>query len=181
MKLKFTLFYPLIFALLLPLYGEESTQNEPAAEVEEELPEFSDPPYTIGDRARIQGHYIPLNDEISINFRFLEKRMRVYWVDKDDLIIEPQAIAGNVRFLASVRGPIYFGMAALDNEDGLGSLGGPVFTPHLFTVILNLEKEDSGEFDTHTFRYMQPMNVERETREFVVTESDVELEYNNSY
>lgn len=175
MKLKLTLFCPIIFSLLLPLYAENSTTKDSAAETEveeKELPEVSDPPYSIGDRATIQGHYIPLDDDISLNFRFLGNRMRVYWVDADGLIVEPRAAAGNVRFLASVRGPIYFSMGSLEDEDGLGSLGGPVYAPHLFTVILSLEKADSEEFDVYTFRYSQAMDTTRETRELVIEEEN---------
>ena len=179
MKLKLTLFCPLIFALLLPLQAQESTSEESAGKDEKELPEVSDPPYSVGDRATMQGHYIPLVDDISLNFRVLDNRMFVYWVDADDLIVEPQATAGNVRFIASVRGKIYYSMVALENEDGLGSQGGPVIPPHLFTVILNLEKADS-EFDTYTFRYTQAMAAPRETRELADSESD-EPEGKSSY
>lgn len=166
MKLKLTLFSPLIFALLLPLDAQEPASGGSAAEVEEELPEVSDPPYSIGDMATIQGHYISLADGVSLNFRIINNRMRVYWLDVDGLIVEPQAKSGNVRFVASVRGPIYYGMALLEGEDGLGSLGGPVWQPHRFTVILNLEKADSKEFETYTFRYTPAMADIRETREF---------------
>ena len=170
MKLKLTLFCTLVIALLLPLQAEESTADDSATEEKEELPEVTDPPYTIGERSTIQGYYIPLDNGISINFRFLGNRMRVYWVDKDDLIVEPRSTSGNVRFVASVRGPIYFGMAKLAGEDGLNSQGGPVYPPHLFTVILSLKKPDSEGFDTYTFRYMQAMSDVRETREFAFEE-----------
>jgi hypothetical protein len=172
MKLKLTLFCPLIFALLLPLQAQEPTSEESAVEDEKELPEFSDPPYTVEERATIQGHYISLGEDISLNFRILDNRMYVYWVNADDLIVEPQATVGNVRFIASVRAPIYFGMAALENEDGLGSIGSPVFPPHTFTVILSLEKPDNGEFDSYTFKYTQALAATRETREFIYSESD---------
>ena len=157
--------------------GDASEEAETGTEADvqkEELPEPKDPPYTIGERATIQGHYIPLENGISLNFRFLDKRMRVYWVDENDLIVKPQASVGNVRFLASVRGPIYFSMAPQPGEDGLGSMGGPVFVPHLFTVILSLEKPDSEEFDVYTFRYTYFMNSVRETRELVEGETEIE-------
>ncbi len=97
MKLKLTLFCPLIFALLLPLHAQEPTSEESAVEDEKELPEFSDPPYTVEERATIQGHYISLGEDISLNFRMLDNRMYVYWVDVDDLIMEPQATTGNAK------------------------------------------------------------------------------------
>lgn len=167
MKLKFTLFYPLIFALLLPLCAQESTSGDSAVEEEKELPEYSHPPFSVGDRAIIQGHYIPVDDAISINFRILNNRMFVYWVDQDDLIVEPQASSGNVRFLAGVRGRNFFAMEPLPGEAGLGSVGGPILNPHNFTVILSLEKAGSGEWKTYpTFRYSLTTSDVRETREF---------------
>ena len=98
--------------------------------------------------------------------------MRLYWVDVDELIVEPRATSGNVRFIASVRGPIHFGMALLEDEDGLGSLGGPALQPHLFAVILSLEKANGETFDTYTFRYVPGMTATRETREFTAGEVD---------
>ena len=78
----------MVFACLLSLYAEESASEDPV--IEEALPEVSEPPYLIGDRANIQGSYIPLEEGISLNFRILNNRMYLYWVDKDDLIVEPQ-------------------------------------------------------------------------------------------
>lgn len=167
MKLKLTLLCPLIFALLLPLHAQESTSGDAAAEEEKELPEYSNPPYSVDDRAIIQGYYQALADGISLNFRILDNRMFVYWVDEDDLIVEPQAPSGNVRFLAGVRGKNYYAMEPLPGEAGMGSVGGPVLAPHNFTVILSLEKEGSEEFETcPTFRHTLTTSDVRETREF---------------
>lgn len=164
MKLKSILLCPLFFALLLPLYAQESATDDSTAEEEKELPEFSHPPYSVGDRAIIQGYYAAPVDGISLNFRVLNNRMFVYWVDEDDLIVEPQALSGNVRFLAGVRGKNFYAMEPLQGEAGLGSVGGPVLEPHLFTVILSLKKDDSEEFETMTFRHMLTTSDVRETR-----------------
>lgn len=161
MKLKTIILCPLFLALLLPIQAQE-----PTAEEEKELPEYSHPPYSIDDRAVIQGYYQPLADGISLNFRVLDNRMFVYWVDEDDLIVEPQAPSGNVRFLAGVRGKNYYAMEPLQGEAGLGSVGGPVLPPHNFTVILSMKKEDSEEFETYTFRHTLTTSDVRETREF---------------
>ena len=167
MKLKLTLLCPLVFALLLPLYAQESTSGDSAAEEEKELPEYSHPPYSVGDRAIIQGYYTPLADGISLNFRILDNRMFIYWVDEDDLIVEPQASSGNVRFLAGVRGKNYYAMEPLPGEAGLGSVGGPVLEPHNFTVILSLKEEGSEEFKTYpSFRHTLTTSDIRETRGF---------------
>ena len=157
--------------------GDTSDKPEAEAEVEEkELPEYSYPPYSIGDRAIIQGYYKPLADGISLNFRVLNNRMYVYWVDEDDLIVEPQASSGNVRFLAGVRGKNYYAMAPLSGEAGLASVGGPVLEPHNFTIILSLKEEGSEEFKTYpTFRHTLTTSEVRETRKLVDAE-DKKLE-----
>ena len=168
MKLKTTSLIPLIFALLLPLHAEETVAKDSTTDAEEELPEYSDPPYTVGDRAFIQGYYIPAQDGISLNFRIRNNQMFVYWVDEDDLIVEPLASEGNVRFLSAARAlPQYMNeLKALGNEAGLGSVNNNIFEPHLFNVFLSLKKAGSDEFDTYTFRYVSEMSAKRETREF---------------
>lgn len=168
MKLKPILFFPLVLLLSFSLYAEDivedDTSDKPEAE-EKELPEYSNPPYSIGDRAIIQGHYISLADDIALNFRILNNRMCVYWVDADDLIVEPQALSGNIRFLAGVRGKNYYAMEPLSGEAGLGSVGGPVLEPHNFTIILSLKEEADEEFKTYpTFRHTLTTSDVRETR-----------------
>lgn len=168
MKLKPILFFPLVLLLSFSLYAEDivedDTSDKPEAE-EKELPEYSNPPYSIGDRAIIQGHYISLADDIALNFRILNNRMCVYWVDADDLIVEPQALSGNIRFLAGVRGKNYYAMEPLSGEAGLGSVGGPVLEPHNFTIILSLKEEGDEEFKTYpTFRHTLTTSDVRETR-----------------
>ena len=88
---------------MLPLNAEESSSEESNVDSEEELPEYSEPPFTIGDRAIIQGYYIPLEEGISLNFRIRSNQMFVYWVDEDDLIIEPQASVGSFRVISTAR------------------------------------------------------------------------------
>ena len=150
MKLKSILLCPLFLALLLPLYAQESATDDSTAEEEKELPEFSHPPYSVGDRAIIQGYYAAPVDGISLNFRVLNNRMFVYWVDEDDLIVEPQALSGNVRFLAGVRGKNFYAMEPLQGEAGLGSVG----VDHLKKNGVPVEYvlfEDEG----HTFRKLE--------------------------
>ena len=162
----------------------DKPEAEAEAEVEEkELPEYSYPPYSVGDRAIIQGHYIPLVEDISLNFRILNNRMYVYWVDVDDLIVEPQALAGNVRFLAGVRGKNYYVMEPLQGEDGLGSVGGPVLEPHNFTIILSLKEEGNEEFKTYpTFRHSLITSNVREARTLVeVKDKELEDEKDKGY
>jgi len=172
MKQKRSLLFPLFFALSLWLYAEEPAGDDvTVTEDEEELPEYTDPPYSIGDRAFIQGYYLPLADDISLNFRVLNNRMFVYWVDADDLIVEPQASSGNVRFVAYFRARNFYELEPLNGEDGLGSVGGPIVAPHLFTAILSLEKGASEEFEAFNFRHTPGMEDKRETRDFAEVET----------
>ena len=174
MKLKFTLLCPLVFMLLLSLNAEEAKSESSASEAEKELPEYSNPPYVVGDRAIIQGYYISLEEGISLNFRILDNRVFVYWVDADDLIVEPQAKNGNIRFTPTGRTrrlPLsLYEMEPLAGQDGLGTVSSTIFKPHLFNVVLSLGKADSEEFDTHAFRYVSAMNERRETRELIESE-----------
>ena len=158
---------------------DKAREIEPVVGSTEEkkvLPEVSNPPYSVGDMATIQGYYISLEDDVSLNFRILNNRMYVYWVDTDGLILEPQATSGNVRFIANVRGPFFYKLTSLDNEAALGSIGGPVFKPHRFNVILNLNVADGEDLKTHTFRYLPAMSIVREERNFDINEnSDPEI------
>ena len=180
MKSKKLLSLIILLTLVLSLKASttkvfnEALEPEPAVDStkeEKELPEYSHPPFSVGDRAIIQGYYQPLADGISLNFRILNNRMFVYWVDEDDLIVEPEASSGNVRFLARVRGRSFFEMEPLSGEAGLGSVGGPVLKPHNFTVILNLKKEGSEELEKYpSFRHTLTTSNVRETREFPESE-----------
>ncbi|MFQ3243377.1 MAG: hypothetical protein ACI9JZ_003088, partial [Lentimonas sp.] len=101
------------FALLLPLGAEE------VAVEEQEIPEVSEPPYVVGDHANFQGHYIALEDGISLNFRIVGNLVRIYWVDADDLILEPQSQKGSLRFRGSIRGKAYHGLVSIGDQAGL--------------------------------------------------------------
>lgn len=183
MKLKPILLYSLFFVLLLTLRAEDAVTSDASSESEvenDDLPEATDPPYSVGDRATIQGYYIPLEDDISLNFRFVDNWIHIYWVDANDLIVKPQSklgsvrfLGGNVRFLGPVS-PIYISLLPMDGVDGLVTQGGPSldtvlippgpYPPHIFNVILSLQKPDSEEFEVHNFRYVQALDETRETR-----------------
>lgn len=134
---------------------------------EKVIPEVSEPPYAVGAHVTIQGHYIPLEEGISLNFRIVSNKVRIYWVDADDLIVEPQSKGGSLRFRGSVRGPAYHGLALQSNEAALGSASGLVLTPHIFNVILNLKPLDGDALNSYTFRYLPTLDATRETRELV--------------
>ena len=75
-----------------------------------------------------------------------------------------------------MRGPFYYALKSLGNEAGLGSIGGPVFKPHRFNVILNLDTPDGEGFETYTFRYFPAMSDVREERSFNIDDMDVYID-----
>ena len=60
--------------------------------------EISDPPYAVGQLPSTQGYYIKRPEQTSINYRIVENKIRVYWIDENGLIAEPELTLGNVRF-----------------------------------------------------------------------------------
>jgi hypothetical protein len=151
MKSKIPALCLALFALSLPLGAEEAIE-------EKVIPtEVSEPPYEIGNLVTQQGHYIELEDGLSINFRIVGNKVRIYWIDADGLIAEPQSSAGTVRFMGSVRGQAYHRVALLSDDAGLGAPG-LVLTPHIFNVILNLEQAEGEALDNYTFRYVPAMD-----------------------
>lgn len=123
--------------------------------------EVSQPPYEVGDLVYVQGYYIEREDQTSINLRFIENKIRIYWIDEDGLIAEPEAHEGNIRFKGSVRGKPFNGLSLLNNEPALGAAG-LITAPHIFNVILNLKSLESGALETYTFRYLSSMDEKKQ-------------------
>ena len=67
--------------LTLFAHGREST-----------LPEPSEPPYEVGARPLESGHIIERKGAPDLNFRIVENRMRLYWLDEDGLVMEPEVL-----------------------------------------------------------------------------------------
>ncbi len=132
---------------------------------EKVIPEVSEPPYAVGDHATIQGHYIPLEEGISLNFRLVNNIVRVYWVDADDLIVEPQSKGGSLHLQGPFRGLARHILALQSDEAALGSVRGFVYSPHIMSVILNVQPLEGDDLNTYTFRYLLTMDAARETRE----------------
>ncbi|MGJ8639514.1 MAG: hypothetical protein ACSHYA_08980 [Opitutaceae bacterium] len=131
-------------------------QAEEAEKVE--IPtEISEPPYEVGQLPVEQGYYIKRgDDQTQINFRVVSNQMRVYWIDENGLIAEPEATAGNVRFTSSVRGRNFYGLTTVGGDAGIGA-SGIIPAPHIFNLILTLE--GSGEPSTHNFRYTANLDI----------------------
>lgn len=140
--------------------------------VEQAIPAVSDPPYAVGDHATIQGHYISLEEGIFLNFRIVDNLTRIYWVDADDLILEPRSNQGSLRLRGSVRGAKFHGLQLAADGVSLKSSNGLIFPPHIFNVILNLEPLDGAATDNYTFRFLPMMGNVRETRELDASSTD---------
>ena len=140
-----------LFAWTLSLGAEE------VVEVSGIPAEVSDPPYAIGDLVPHQGHYIALQEGLSLNFRIVNNKIRIYWIDAAGLIVEPQAAGGTVRLRGSVRGRDFHRVARLSEDAGLGSPA-LVLPPHAFFVVLNVERAEGEGLDHYTFRYVPAMD-----------------------
>jgi len=148
--------FPYIALLALLIYLPLSAQSE-----DPEIPtEVSQPPYEVGDLATEQGYYIERGeDEPRINFRIVGNKLRLYWIDQDGLIAEPEYQAATVRFTGSVRGRAYHRLELLPEATGLGAPGIMV-PPHLYNVILVFPADEGEKPVSHSFRYTSLMDVE---------------------
>ena len=151
MKSSITALCLVLFAWTVPLAAEEVVEARviPA--------EVSEPPYAIGDLVPQQGHYIALEEGLSLNFRIVNNKIRIYWIDAAGLIVEPQAAGGTVRLRGSVRGRDFHRVARLSEDAGLGSPA-LVLPPHAFFVVLNVERAEGEGLDHYTFRYVPAMD-----------------------
>jgi len=122
--------------------------------------EVSKAPYEIGNLVTEQGYYIERGEEEPrINFRIVDNQLRLYWIDQDGLIAEPESQAATVRFTGSVRGRAYHRLDLLPEGSGLGSPGIMV-PPHLYNVILVFPSGEGEEPVSHSFRYTPALDVE---------------------
>ena len=143
-------------ALCLSLIAEETKPEAPAEEIV--IPtEISEPPYEVGELPSEQGYYVEREGQTTINFRIVDNRIRVYWIDENGLIAEPESTGGSVRLKGQPKIRDYFALSPVGGDAGLGSAG-IVKPPHLFTVFLSLKQAESDELVTHSFRYTIAMD-----------------------
>ncbi|MEM1222216.1 MAG: hypothetical protein AAGH40_05590 [Verrucomicrobiota bacterium] len=147
--------------MLVPLAAQtEPEQAEPEPE-EKELPtEVSDPPYEVGDLVVEQGYYINRGaEQTSINFRIVDNKIRIYWIDSNGLIAEPESAKGSVRFRGSVRGRSFFSLKLADEGSGLIGIPGSVLAPHIYNINMFLEESESKEPLSFSFRYTPSLDA----------------------
>ena len=143
--------YMLGLALLtLFAHGREST-----------LPEPSEPPYEVGARPLESGHIIERKGAPDLNFRIVENRMRLYWLDEDGLVMEPEVPTVIIRFdrtrlPARVRD--FHQLKRLSDDAALGS---PyiLVPPHYYFVTLVLSPTGSEDTESYRFRYTPAMDA----------------------
>lgn len=151
--------FGLSFALFGPLSGPVFGQDTATGEVE--IPtEVSEPPYEVGDLIVETGYYIERGDEEpKINLRIEGNNFRLYWIDANGLIAEPEYADAVVRLTGSVRGRPYHKMELLPGGAGLGS-SILVVPPHIFNVVLVLlPEEEDTEPTIYSFRYTPELDV----------------------
>lgn len=93
-----------------------------------------------------------------LNLRFVENKMRVYWIDEDGLIAEPDANVVTIRFHRVLRGRDYHRLTRLDGEAGFGT-SYIVPKPHIYNGALTLNSDDREEPEVHAFRYTADMDA----------------------
>lgn len=158
MKIPLHIFSTCLALLLfcLPAQAEDAEDAEVATEVPTEI---SQPPYEVGDLVVVQGYYIDRGEDVpKLNFRIVDNLLRVYWIDADGLIAEPEHTIGSVRFSGSYRGRPYHGLTTLPSGSGLGAPG-VMPPPHIYNVIVAFPPVDDGEPVSHRFRYIQSMDT----------------------
>ncbi|NBB79340.1 MAG: CRISPR-associated DxTHG motif protein [Verrucomicrobia bacterium] len=156
-------FFITTLAIAILFVSSLQAQDSPAAASENEAPdiptEVSEPPYSVGDLVVEQGYYLDRGEgETRINLRLVENKFRLYWIDENGLIAEPEAEKAVVRRIGSVRGRNLLSLSPLPEGTGLGA---PtlIFPPHTFNLVLHIpEAVDRPEL-THGFRYMPSMDV----------------------
>jgi hypothetical protein len=150
-----------LFALLLslPLCAQSDDTVSTEADAVEIPTEVSEPPYEVGDLVVEQGYYIERGEEEArINFRIVGNKLRVYWIDENGLIAEPEYSTAVLRFTGSVRGRAYHSLSLLPSGVGLGSAG-VLPPPHLYNAVLVFPAVEGEESVSYAFRYTSGMDV----------------------
>jgi len=131
---------------------------------EEVMPEPSEPPFQVGDLPLEAGYTIERDDAPDLNFRIVDQRMRLYWLDEDGLIMEPAVSAVTIRFdRSTIRGPTrdIHKLQQLDDDTALGS---PyiLVPPFIYNITLVIGASGSDELASFRFRFTPEMNKVKE-------------------
>ncbi|MGB0743870.1 MAG: hypothetical protein ACPGSB_05025 [Opitutales bacterium] len=131
-----------------------------AEESEKTLPEPSEPPFEVGALPLESGYTIEREGAPDINFRIVENRMRVYWIDDEGLIMEPDVDAVTIRFdqrnLPSTTRD-YHRLKRMSDDTALGSEY-ILIVPHRYFITLVVKPEGAEEAESYRFRYVPSMD-----------------------
>jgi predicted amidohydrolase len=124
------------------------------------LPEPSEPPFKVGDLPLESGYTIERKEAPDLNFRIVNNRMRLYWIDDNGLIMEPEVSAVSLRFdERSIRDTVrsFHRLKRLPDDTALGS---PyiLVVPHRYYVTLLITPPGSEEVQSYRFRYLPDMD-----------------------
>lgn len=120
--------------------------------------EVSEPPYTVGDLVVEQGYYLDRGEgQTRINLRFFENKFRLYWIDENGLVAEPEAEEAVVRLVSSTRVRNLHNLSRLPEGAGLGAPA-LIFPPHTFNLVLHIPEAPERPELTHGFRYTPSMD-----------------------
>lgn len=124
------------------------------------LPEPSEPPFEVGDLPLKSGYTIEREDAPDLNFRIVDNKMRLYWLDEEGLVMEPEVKVVSLRFdERSIRDTVrsFYRLQRLSDDTALGSpYNLPV--PHRYYVTILIKPSDSDEVESHRFRYLPAMD-----------------------
>lgn len=101
---------------------------------------------------------IERSDQPDLNLRFVDNKMRVYWIDDDGFVTEPDADGVSVRFDRVLRGRDFHRLKPLNDEAGYGTTY-LVPKPHIYNGVLVLNSSDREEPEVHPFHYTADMDA----------------------
>jgi len=143
--------HALFLASTLALFGQEEAIAPP---------EPSEPPFKVGDLPMKSGYTIEREDAPDLNFRIVDNKMRLYWIDDDGLVAEPEVPVVSLRFdERNLRDTVrsFHRLRRLADDTALGSSYNlPV--PHRYYVTILIKPQNSDEFQTFRFRYLPSMD-----------------------
>lgn len=143
------------FILLLGLASSLFAQEETAV-----LPEPKEPPFKVEDLPVESGYTIERKDAPDLNFRIVENRIRLYWIDDEGLIMEPEVSEVSVRFDERGLRETTRAFHRLKRLSGDTALGSPYMlpVPHRYFITILLRSPESDELLSYRFRYTPEMD-----------------------
>jgi len=144
----------ILYILLLGFAPLLVAQEEPVP------PEPSEPPFKVGDLPLKSGYTIEREGAPDLNFRIIDNKMRLYWLDEEGLVMEPEVPAVSLRFdERSIRDTVrsFHRLKPVPGDTALGTSYN-LSVPHRYYITLLIKPSDSDELESHRFRYLPAMD-----------------------